>query len=631
MKVNRLFLFFSILVFFIATIKIVFFLNFWILPAAFFAVGFFSAFWSQKYSLYLFVFLFPFINSTPCIFDNGYPYNYMAPALFLLSGIIIAFFIKKIKNFTEFTTQEKRLDKNFYPYYIFLLFLVISTIFVILRWSNITFSSIAAVGADTPVSPTLQRISFASIFPVVSLFICFISPYIFFYIKKINIKEKLIFTLLSFGFFVSIAIAIAQKIFNQPCISDRLGKALKQFNGGSSDFNALGYFSGIMFLWATYEIKKKNILGYITFFISLTGGILSGSRTFFFFIIAGILNLVLNKDKERKKQQKIVTIILILLVIGMIFFAGGTLKDRIGKGFYKNGSLFETLNEISNGRVWMSMFSFETIRDNFISGVGTGNFTFYLTYKNFKKKYVYDLTLNHYLLIFTENGVFAFIFFMAFLVLLFRRSNKKLLIGTILFTLLFSNFFWLPEVFLLFWILVAINDSDKKELIKRKIPDKSKKILITFAISIYIILNILKFSFLHPKTWAQETRTRYDYGFWYMERDKEGDKFQWTKNLAGIYIKLNKKGESLDIKLVCGAPLAHLKSKKQKVEIYWKGKIYREVTFTENRNIFLKIKSKPLEEGFLEIKVLPDFNLKKMELSSESRDLGIQFYINEND
>ena len=260
MRINFLFCFCSIIIIIVAVIKIVFHLNFWFLPMVFFTIGLISAFWNLRYSLLLFFFLLPFVNSTPELFDNGYPSNYMAPSLFLISGVIFAMVLKNLKYSYNYSEQKKRLDWSFNNYYIFLLFLTISTIFVLFRWSNISFKSIAALGADTPVAPTGERISFASIFPVVSLFIYFISPYIFFLIKKINIKEKSVFIWLSSGFFISVALAIIQKFFNQSLISERLGKELKQFNGGFSDFNAFGAFSGMMFLWSTYEIKKKNIL-----------------------------------------------------------------------------------------------------------------------------------------------------------------------------------------------------------------------------------------------------------------------------------------------------------------------------------------------------------------------------------
>ena len=89
---------------------------------------------------------------------------------------------------------------------------------------------------------------------------------------------------------------------------------------------------------------------------------------------------------------------------------------------------------------------------------------------------------------------------------------------------------------------------------------------------------------------------------------------------------MDRNGESSEIKLVCGAPLPHLKEKKQGVEIYWKGKLYKAITFTENKEFSFKIKSQSLGEGFLEVKVFPAFNLKEMGLGSESRELGIQFF-----
>lgn len=652
MKVNPVFWLASLLVIVIAFVKIVFQLHFWILPLVFFIAGLAAALWNHKHALYLFVFLFPFINAGPGLFNSEYPFNYMAVSLFLLSGIVAAAVIRKIENKQEVENTGEYLDRDFIPYYLFLLILLLSTLFVFFRWSNITLSSVNAAGADTPVSPPAppinfesgakwneQRISFASIFPVVSLFLYFISPYIFFYIKKLKPEERKIFVWLSYGFFVSVGFAVIQEISGRSLISDRLGKDFKQFYGGFSDFNAFGVFSGIMLLWATYEIRKKNILGYITFAAALAGGILSGSRTVYFFILAGILNLVFNFNRvktvqERKKQPKIVITLLILAVLLVVVFAGGTLKERLSEGFSGEESLVKKLDAVTNGRVWMTLFTLETIKDHFIPGVGTGNFIFYLAYKNYLpfqlhgEKFVYDLPLNHYLLVFAENGLLGFLFFTSFLVFLFRRTDKKLLLGTILFSLLLNNFFWFPEVFLLFWILAALNHVDKSEKEKKEIlSSKHKKIGLVFFLLLFTAFNIVSFNALHPVNWSKETRIRYDYGFWYPEKDKEGNEYRWTKARAGIYLAPDKNGQSPEIKLVCGAPLSHLKEKKQTVEIYWRGKLYRAVTFTENKAFSFKIESQPPGEGFLEINVLPAFNLKNMGLSPESRDLGIQFSV----
>jgi hypothetical protein len=634
MRLNRWFWIFSLVAFIIAIIKIVFCLEFWVLPAIFFFIGLVSFLVNRQFSLYLFVFLFPFINASPELLGTGYPFNYLAPSLFLLIGIVIGSLVFYKKNQEDESSVV--LDKGFFPYYLFLVLLFISAIFVFLRWSNITLDSTAAVGADTPVAPDhpmstdIQRISFGSIFPVVSLFIYFISPFIFFYIKKINPREKIIFKWLSFGFYVSIALAMFQKISGRSLISDRLGKELIQVYGGFSDFNAFGFFSGVMFLWSTYEIKKKNPLGFVTFTIALAGTILSGSRTAFLFLLAGLGHLLYNALKDRKKQQKIVVAILIAGALLALIFAGGTLKKRLSEGMSGDEKLFDKLNSITNGRLWMTMFSLETIKDYFVEGVGTGNFTFYLAYKNYLpykqgEKYTYDLTLNHYLLVFTENGILGFLAFVYFLVLLYRRTSKKLLIGSMLLALLLNNFFWFPEAFLLFWILAALTDNGKE-----KIPGKSflsrinKRAAVIASIFVIIFYNIISFQSLQPAAWAQTAGYSYDYGFWYPEKNSQGNEFQWTKDRAGFYLRLDKYGQSREIKLFCGAPLTHLKEKQQKVEIYWQGKLYREVVFKENKEFAFKIKSQPLERGFLEFRVIPVFNMEKLGLSPETRNLGIQ-------
>ena len=115
-----------------------------ILPVLFLALGLLSYFWNGRKALLLFLFLLPLINSTPDIFFNGYPFNYMGIALFYLSGMMIASRLKKEK--AEF---------DFPGYGLYLLFLVlisISVFFVFLRWSNLTLSSLAFL-RDTPVAP----------------------------------------------------------------------------------------------------------------------------------------------------------------------------------------------------------------------------------------------------------------------------------------------------------------------------------------------------------------------------------------------------------------------------------------------------------------------------------------------
>lgn len=641
-KINRLFCFFTLLSICMAVSVIVFRLQFWVIPTILFTAGFAGAMWNPRRSLFLFLFIFPFINSSSGLFITHYPFNYLAPALFLLSGIVAAGFIRRLIRAPGEEITQENLDREFSYYYIFLAFLVVSTVFILLRWSNIFLPNQSAVGADTPIapgtwqSPDTQRISFGEIFPVLSLFIYFVSPYIYFYIRKLKPSEKDVFAWTSYGFYVSVAFALAQKISGKSLISDRLGKELKQFYGGFSDFNAFGFFAGVMFLWSTYAIRDKKTIGYVTFAVSLLGGILSGSRTVYFFILAGMFNLVVGALKHRKKQQKIVVGVLVLGVILLLVLAGGTLTRRLAEGFDGDVGFMEKLNAVTNGRVWMTQFTLETIRDNVVPGIGTGNFTFYLAYKNYLpykqtgEKYLIDLSLNHYLLIFAENGVLAFIFFTLFFVYLFRRSSRKLLMGTMLFALLFNNFFWFPENIILFWLVAAVTYTQESRengrFLFSKLSKNQKTYLLLAGIAVFILFNILSYNRLHPVSWAQETRIRYDYGFWYPETDSSGREYRWTRDRAGLYINLDEQGMSPEIKMFCGAPLEHLPGKQQKVEIYWRGKLYEEIVFNENKYQSMRIKSRPGSGGFLEIRVTPSFNLKKMNLAPETRTLGLQFY-----
>jgi hypothetical protein len=641
---KRLFYFLSALSLIIAFAKIGIHLNFWIIPVFFFLLGIAVSFFGRGlFPLYFFGFLLPFIAASPALLHCNLPYNYIASPLFLLSGIIIAGFLKYRKKTGFLNDTDPFIERDFYPYYIFSTLLFISAVFVFLRWSNITLGIPQAVGLDTPVSPPVprsiasggivwldQRISFAAIFPIVTLFIYFISPYIFFYIKKMKPEEKTLFKWISWGFIISTAFAVMQKTLGHSFLSDRLGKEFKQFNGGFSDFNGLGVFSGIMFLWSTYEIKKKNLYGYITFGVSLAGGILSGSRTMFVFAVAGVLNLLFHALKNKEKQQKIIAGILIVSFIALVIFAGGTLKKRMmGEDWDQKETLFDKVDAVVNGRLKMAVFSLQTIWQNLVPGVGTGNYTFYLAYKNYLpykdsgKAYLYDLPLNQYLWVFVENGILAFLFFTYFMVTVFRRTGKKLLLGTMLVVLLFNCYFWLPETCLLFWIIAALDYSPPVKAGLEENRRKWKPAVVIMSVSVFIFFNIVSFNALHPASWARKTGIAYDYGFWGIEKEIDGNEFQWTKDRAGVFLELDEKGESISFRIKCRAPLQYLKTHSQKVRVLWKGKLYREFVFTAHDGYAFRIKSEPREKGVMEIIVSPVFNLKKLGITKDTRDLGV--------
>jgi len=143
------------------------------------------------------------------------------------------------------------------------------------------------------------------------------------------------------------------------------------------------------------------------------------------------------------------------------------------------------------------------------------------------------------------------------------------------------------------------------------------------VLAVFVIANLFSFNSLHPKNWARVTSTLYDYGFYYQENEG-GRKFRWTGEKAGIYIYLDQHDCNSKYTMVCGAPLSHLPSKRQIVDVYWRGRFLKSVIFRDNGHIPLQIEDHDHRKGFLEVRVRPACNLKRMELGLETRDLGIQ-------
>jgi len=638
-NINFWFFLFAFLSFLLAVNKIIIHIGFIIIPLAFILTGMITYFFKPKISLYLFVFLLPLITAFPYFNSNGFPYNYMAIPLFYLSGIIIGSVMRK---------EEMNFNNNWSIYYLFFLIIIwLSAVFVFLRWSNFTLNLMAFL-KDTPVEPGLTRVSFASIFTVLTLFLFSISHYIIALIKKNNIKIRKIFYYLIPGYTVSVFISLYQMFVDHYFLKMKMKVWIKdpdQFSGGFSDFNSYGFFSGVIFLLffifvidylnkneSKLQNIRKIIFCMVGLFVSLVGILVSGSRTAFIFIIASFALFILSKQIKFK-----IKVIFLIIFIVFAFTAGGVLKERIintvekfNKSFI-SGDFLQGLDRASNGRVQMFQNSSMILKKYPVSGVGTGGFLFYLKDLKYKQKYYEDLPLNHYLLIFDEGGfigLFAFLMFLIAVIKNFKNKSYIILLITIYIALFVNNFFWFPEALIIFWIIIAIGEQEAV-IVK---PLKKYKLYIGIVmVLIFIFANIITFSKLHPVNLLAQKNILYDYGFWKLEKDNNGNNYNWSKSEAGIYLSLSKDGVSKKIKVFCGAPLSHLKDKSQNLKIFWKGKLFKEINFKKNKFIEFIIKDKNQGKGFLEFRVSPAFNLKKLGLSNESRNLGVQVYCGRSD
>lgn len=611
-------------------------LRFVILPVFFLALGLLSYLWSGRKALVLFLFLLPLINSTPDIFFNGYPFNYMGVALFYLSGIMIASRFKKEK--PEF---------HFPGYGFYLLFLVlisVSVFFVFLRWSNVTFPSLAFL-RDTPVAPSGERLSFACIFPVITLALFSLTPFLATLIRHWQLKENEIFTPLKAGFSLSFLLALVQKwLYHDFLAQGWWGLQNSQVNGGFSDFNAFGFFAGVMFFYQalrlTDNLPRRNDvaienrsastagsphasrckmwgLEVLFLLIALAAIFISGCRTAFLFILLAVIYLIFSSKTNLRVKALIVLLLVVFLLV-----AGGTLKRRLQQSVVQTArmsgaaDLFVAADEVSSGRLTMLRDSVRMLARFPVSGVGAGNYLFYLKYLYFGEAFYQDLPLNQYLLIASETGLATGLLFVLFLVVLLNSQKsgvRRSVLAAIGFALLFNNFFWFPECLFLFWIFLAGSDCRSTPALRQKHG------LAWIMVFVYIIFNIADFTALHPETLTRQKGNAYDYGFWPSEKNKRGV-FSWTRSSAGKYFSA---AAARDFTIYCEAPPGWLQKKKMAVALFWQGELFQRMVFAENQ--LKKFQLPRGQEGFLEIRVQPTFNIKAMNMGIDERDLGVQF------
>jgi hypothetical protein len=628
--------FFSLaLLFYVVVIR----LGFVALPVFFLVLGFASYAWNPRKALILFLFALPLVGATPDLFFNGYPFNTMGIPLFYLSGILCA-------------SQWKGESPQFvFPgrglYLLFLTLLGISAFFVYLRWANLGLAALAVL-RDTPVAPSLERVSFACLFPAITLALFSLSPFLAFLLRR-HLAESEIFVPLKAGFFLSFLSALAQKWIDPGFMSQSWWvRKMSQVNGGFSDFNAFGFFAGAMFLyqalklierwplkrdrgaaagahegsWLRWVLDGRSVAAELVFLaVSLAAVFVSGCRTAFLFILAAALRFLF-----AKKPGRLFKAAASLLLAAALLVTGGTLGKRLWRTATQAAQLtasidfFQAADRISSGRLAMLRDGARMVGRFPANGVGAGNFLFYLKYLRFGKDAWLDLPLNQYLLFFSETGLPGGLAFLLFLAVLLRRQSSgpvRYILAAMTVALFFNNFFWFPEVLLLFWVFVA-----RVEAIAAAASKKNLAWGAVVAMA-FIAMNIVNFRPLHPATWARETATPYDYGFSYPENE-DGRSFRWSGEKAGRYLHLDRQGRGAEFELTCGAPLARLPGQRQIVDVFWRGELLRRVVFSGNTVHRFRVEDSARRDGFLEFRVRPVFNLMRMGLAAESRDLGVQ-------
>ncbi len=521
---------------------------------------------------YFLLFFLPLVNSLPWFLPLKIPFNYIALSLYFLLGFLLA------------RGMKEKAPVGLWP---FLSILYIGALFLLLRWSNITLSPLAFL-KDTPVAPGGPGVSFGIFLPSVSLFLVIGGSSAWGFFK--NLKRDLALRVLSASTAVSVMIALVQMKGRHFLLPSGPWKWIYRYNGTFSDPNAAGIFSGILFVWIL--LRGTSLRDFLWSIPPLAMVFLSSSRTGLLMSFLGILIFFISKRVPGKLKWKTGLILTILLLV-----SSPHLWKRMGK-YLKKGKNITVLTEGRNILLSRSIIAFKEAP---LSGIGPGNFIFYVMYR-FHRPKLNDVVPSVYFSVLAELGIIGFLLFLLFLLpyILSRPSPEKNLLWVVLFSFFFHTFLWFPETVLIFFFLLS--GLQTKRI---RIPAG----VIAGIITIFVGAGILSFKSLHPATWSLKEGQVYSYGLYGKEEN-----YRWTSGSCGLY--WNFKGH---LRISTDFP----ENTGRRVKIYWRGKHFKTVVLTpENPWHELSIKGR----GFLDLRIYPVFIPDDYLKNGDKRKLGVKIF-----
>jgi len=303
---------------------------------------------------------------------------------------------------------------------------------------------------------------------------------LFWILTKANYnKTKLIYSFLA-GIFLQACLGIWQFLTQSTFSSKWLGIA--SHNSCDLGVSVIETISGERWLRAYGGLDHPNVLGgllvigvllliinkifqpkadppragniqYPIFLIAL---FFTFSRSSWLALIIGLLSIFIIAiiKKDLFAQKKILQIILVSSIFIFILF--NIFQDLVLTRFSNNTRLE---NKSNIERIDSSKESLDIIKDNWLFGVGAGNYVEKIKIDKYSQP-----VHNVFLLVFVEIGIFGLIFFVS--LLLFAVNSRNIFLLIALFTIfMFDHYFWsLHFGILLFWLILGVMlkfDSEK--------------------------------------------------------------------------------------------------------------------------------------------------------------------------
>ncbi len=231
------------------------------------------------------------------------------------------------------------------------------------------------------------------------------------------------------------------------------GEGLIRAYGTFSHPNSMAGFLLVgLLLWQRLK-KEKSVWYWTVVWLAVMGIIISGSRTVW--VLMALVPIISNMGLHKKSWKRqlgygLVGVGIFVLVLGIV---GMNYRTSDFVGGWDNDSLAK--------RVSLNMVAFKMWRDNFMLGVGAGNFVAKLPeYQSDSQFYWLQPVHNIFLLAGTEWGMLGIIIVIKFLISNFQFLMKKknyLILGVIVVTGMVDHY-WLtlPQNFNLLAVVLGI-------------------------------------------------------------------------------------------------------------------------------------------------------------------------------
>jgi len=315
----------------------------------------------------------------------------------------------------------------------------------------------------------------------------------------------------------------------------------ERYSGTFSDPNAFGLMSGVLIILSPFVLRSDKIFYKISFPVILfLCSLWSGSRTFFLFLILGLILFFYRALRRKgfsfiKLLATIVSIITALIIALFFLIQIPTSTPSLNR--LKSTMDPDLVIEMLESRTIYSQLALQAVKENPITGLGLGQF-----YREQERLSVLsgidlnnwrDNANNFYLQIAAEAGVpsLLLVIFSFYIVLSPRKcsDNSIRYLHGVLF-ILFLSLLTGPhihflEVRLIIFLLIVFSLMEKttSEEVKPFYPYICTAFIIIFALTINDCYSI-----------ANENLGAKVRGLYEIEKDEKGDLFRWTTSQANF-------------------------------------------------------------------------------------------------